>query len=407
MAGTRAAIVPALGRAITCAMVLACVSHAAAAALTDGLVGHWTFDNPGAPGHDSSPNANHGSLQPPGSGPVWTSDAAVGAGALNFDGADDHVLIPNESDYDLVNAVSYSAWVKTTSGTSWEGVITKHDDMNLQRHSTHDYLTWQTKGTTQYQTNGTSNVYDGEWHHVACTYNGSVKRIYVDNVLEGANPCAGSINNTATQVRIGSNGAVAYKEWLGFIDDVRIYDRAIDATEVRALYELGAGDSTPPAAPTGLAASPASSSQIDLDWDDNAEADLDHYEVHRGAAAGFTPSALTLVATTGPSAYSDTGLLPDTTYHYKVTAVDASVNVSAPSNEDAATTPTEAAPPLEPPMGYIGGGCGAGAAGETASAPVRLALLVAALALAVAGMARRPASRSCLRAALTHRHHSA
>ncbi|MFO8007471.1 MAG: fibronectin type III domain-containing protein, partial [Candidatus Brocadiia bacterium] len=89
-------------------------------------------------------------------------------------------------------------------------------------------------------------------------------------------------------------------------------------------------DTTPPAAPTNLTATAVSPSQIDLDWDDNTEPDLDSYNVYRDTvqiATGVTSSQ-----------YSDTGLSPSTQYCYTVTAVDTSGNESAESSQACATT---------------------------------------------------------------------
>ncbi|MFO8009156.1 MAG: carbohydrate-binding protein [Candidatus Brocadiia bacterium] len=90
------------------------------------------------------------------------------------------------------------------------------------------------------------------------------------------------------------------------------------------------GDTTPPAAPTGLTATAASDSQIDLDWDDNGESDLDSYNVYRDGSQIATGVA--------SSSYSDTGLSASTQYCYTVTAVDTSGNESTESAQDCATT---------------------------------------------------------------------
>jgi O-glycosyl hydrolase len=95
-------------------------------------------------------------------------------------------------------------------------------------------------------------------------------------------------------------------------------------------------DLTPPAAPTGLSAAAAGSSQIDLDWDDNTEPDLDSYRVYRDDTSG---GPYTQIASDVPSSdYSDTGLSAATTYYYVVTAVDTSTNESSASDEASATT---------------------------------------------------------------------
>ncbi len=84
-----------------------------------------------------------------------------------------------------------------------------------------------------------------------------------------------------------------------------------------------------PAAPTGLTAvEGAGDGEVDVDWDANSELDLDHYRVERDTSAFFGPDTFT-VDLPGTS-FLDTGLDPDT-YYYRVIAVDAGSNESAPS----------------------------------------------------------------------------
>ncbi|MFO8008211.1 MAG: hypothetical protein R6V05_10795, partial [Candidatus Brocadiia bacterium] len=107
------------------------------------------------------------------------------------------------------------------------------------------------------------------------------------------------------------------------------------------------GDTTPPAAPTNLSATMAGPTQIDLDWDDNAEPDLDSYNVYRSTTAGGPYGQV--ASDVGSSAYSDSGLTCETAYYYVVTAVDTSQNESAYSNEASATTDTcDTTPPAAP-----------------------------------------------------------
>ncbi|MFO8008227.1 MAG: PA14 domain-containing protein, partial [Candidatus Brocadiia bacterium] len=73
-----------------------------------------------------------------------------------------------------------------------------------------------------------------------------------------------------------------------------------------------------------------SSSQIDLDWDDNTEPDLDSYSVYRDGGQ--------IASGVASSSYSDTGLSASTQYCYTVTAVDTSSNESTESAQDCATT---------------------------------------------------------------------
>ncbi len=103
-------------------------------------------------------------------------------------------------------------------------------------------------------------------------------------------------------------------------------------------------ESTPPAAPTGLAATTGGTTSLSLDWDDNIEPDFDLYRIYRSTTSGFTPGPSTLVDTTTTSSYLDTGLTPDTTYYYVVIAFDVNNNPSVASSEASATTDKEETP---------------------------------------------------------------
>ena len=88
-------------------------------------------------------------------------------------------------------------------------------------------------------------------------------------------------------------------------------------------------DTTPPAKVTGLTANAISQTEIELNWNANTESDLDHYNVYRDGV---------LIATTTSTTYTDTGLTPETTYTYEVSAVDTSNNEGAKSDPASATT---------------------------------------------------------------------
>ncbi len=108
-------------------------------------------------------------------------------------------------------------------------------------------------------------------------------------------------------------------------------------------FPLGGGGgacTTVPGAPTGLAATAVSSSQINLSW--NAVAPPANcavtYSVFRSTANGFTPSGANQIASGLTSAvFQNTGLAASTTFFYRVEALDAA-GASAPSAQVSATT---------------------------------------------------------------------
>ncbi|MBY9005441.1 MAG: endo-1,4-beta-xylanase, partial [Candidatus Lokiarchaeota archaeon] len=112
---------------------------------------------------------------------------------------------------------------------------------------------------------------------------------------------------------------------------------------------IGPIDTEPPVAPTNLNVNAISSSEIDINWNDNTEIDLARYKIYRNIVQGFTPNENLLIAEITTNSYIDTGLTADTTYYYKVTAEDEWMNESNPSNEKSATThPPDLTPPTTP-----------------------------------------------------------
>ena len=106
----------------------------------------------------------------------------------------------------------------------------------------------------------------------------------------------------------------------------------------------GGGDTTAPSVPQSLAATPTSSTAIDLTW--NASADnsggsgVASYRVQRGGA--------TIAGSVAGTSYSDSGLTANTTYSYTVSAIDVAGNRSAESVAAQATTPADTTAPGVP-----------------------------------------------------------
>lgn len=198
---------------------------------TQGLVGYWTFnEGSGTTVGDQSGNGNTGTWN--GSGSHWGS-GKVDAYAGQFNGSSDYVQVSDSSSLDPASGITIAAWVKPTSG-GWRYIISKNLDSQymfrfdytapaalqfvVNSGAPGDWFISQSR----FQTNGT-------WYHVVGTYtNGSI-RIYRDGVLDISRSKSGSIANTNASLTIG-NG------FPGSIDDIRIYNRALSAAEVSAIY---------------------------------------------------------------------------------------------------------------------------------------------------------------------------
>ena len=110
-----------------------------------------------------------------------------------------------------------------------------------------------------------------------------------------------------------------------------------------------AADTTPPTAPTNLAATAASATQINLSWTASTDnVGVTGYKVERCSVAGC--ANFVQIATPTGITFNDTGLTASTSYSYRVRANDAAGNNSAYSNTASATTPAAAdtTPPTAP-----------------------------------------------------------
>ncbi len=104
-------------------------------------------------------------------------------------------------------------------------------------------------------------------------------------------------------------------------------------------------DTTPPATPTNLSATPGPD-RVALSWNPSSASDIAGYRVYRQAAGG----SFTRIASPTQSTFTDTGLAPSTHFSYRVTALDQLGNESAPATVQATT---KAPPDTDPPNATI------------------------------------------------------
>ena len=164
-------------RALSAAEVLA----RAATSATEGLVGSWGFDeSSGATAQDASGSGNNGTI----AGATRVAGRSGGK-ALNFDGVDDRVTVPDSASLDLSNRMTLEAWVRPSAlGSSWRTVAIKEQATDLVYGlyaasdtgvpTTHFYNGSHTMLT------GTGALTPGAWTHLASTYDGSTLRLFVN-----------------------------------------------------------------------------------------------------------------------------------------------------------------------------------------------------------------------------------
>jgi fibronectin type 3 domain-containing protein len=190
-------------------------------------------------------------------------------------------------------------------------------------------------------------------------FTGEEIRISVDIAFTGADI---DIEATLTDGRgdsttvIASVPAADYTgDYFGFVTRSRTRDFGAEPPTIKSApftmdyrsFWVTETDDTAPAAPTGLAAA-AGNSLVSLDWNDNAEGDLDTYTLYRSTTPGSYEDAL--VSGLSSSSYTDYLVDNDTTYYYTVTASDHHANESSQSADVFATPAAsiDTTPPAAP-----------------------------------------------------------
>jgi hypothetical protein len=190
-----------------------------------GLVAAYGFnEGAGAILTDRTGN-NNGAL----SGATWVPGRY--GSALSFNGIGDLVTITESPSLQLTNAFTLEAWVKpATTLSGWQDVIYKGNDNYFLDTSGMSVAGGVT--TTSSSSISGSTIAVNAWTHVAVTYDGSNLRIYVNGVLSNSAPKTGTIAASSYPLSIGGDRLYA-QYFKGTIDEVRIYNRALNQTEIQ------------------------------------------------------------------------------------------------------------------------------------------------------------------------------
>ena len=300
---------------------------------TNGLLGWWKFDeNTGTSVSDASGYSNTGTF----SNGAWGTGRSGYAGSFN--GTSSAVNM-GKGLIATANSFSVSCWVKMNSTSGFQTFVSQ-DGTNIsgfflqKKGSTGKFgfscLASDSNAAATLAADGTTTPTTGVWYHLIGVYDrpNSLLKLYVNGVLEST----GSFTTpwSATGVTTIGRGFFnnAQTDWVnGSIDDVRLYNRLLTASEIATIS----------AYPISVSAS-ANGTTATISW--AAFTNATSYNLYRSTTAGTEGGTPYQTGLTGTS-YADTSLTTGTTYYYKLSAVTAS-GESAQSNE-VSTTP-QAAP---------------------------------------------------------------
>jgi L-ascorbate metabolism protein UlaG (beta-lactamase superfamily)/N-acetylneuraminic acid mutarotase len=198
------------------------------------LMAHWKLDETAGTTANDSADSKDGALN---GNPIWLPAGGKIDGALQFDGADDHVSAPfvvNPAD----GPFSVFAWIK--DGMPGQVIISQIGGANwLSADSPEGKLMTDLSAPAgrfpPQPLTSQSVITDGDWHRVGLVWDGTSRILYVDDVEVAKDTQPGLAGSTGgLYIGAGKNleaGSFplgdASRHWSGLIDDVRIYGRAI------------------------------------------------------------------------------------------------------------------------------------------------------------------------------------
>ena len=221
--------------------------------IEDGLVAYWSFDNQADPLNDDSTSGTHDGTN---HGTSWTSNSAVGTGALSFDGSSNYVSIGHHADLDFTSSFTIATWFKTDNPSKSQHMVsTVIDGSNYPYNlivtpyqdgaETFGATTWNNDQGCVLQSSP-SSIEPNTWYFGVYTFDGNNYSLYLgdeNDITEVDN----SFNNPYDpptpykRFHFGRNPwGSAYFD--GILDEVRVYNKALSESEIQTLYDQGGGN---------------------------------------------------------------------------------------------------------------------------------------------------------------------
>ena len=171
-----------------------------------------------------------------------------------FDGTNDYIDFGSAEDLNLTNHFSIFAWVRLDEDTDEEGTVVGRDVNSARQYSlgtrghpygygTTPYYEFQGAGgaTVLFRGPGdfTQSLTLGEWHHLGITFDGTNYQAYLDGQVLATKSAEALPDAADTHLYLGGRQYVgSFNGHRGYIDEVRIYDRALSPAEVQTLYSM-------------------------------------------------------------------------------------------------------------------------------------------------------------------------
>jgi len=234
----------------TTLLITTVVLGMAASAAMGKLVAYYPLDEgSGTKIVDASGNGHDGTVE--NGAATWINGQTGFGKAIFFDGTNPAVGFVNCGTWNPsagTGKLSVTFWVQYNgTNANYQGVIAKRDGWDPETPSP---MMWyiecnQSSGAMGLARRGSyppgaGTPPTGKWTHIAFTFDGTTVRSYMNGTEVGNGAFSFGPLTTAT-IYIGCDNGGGYNGFNGAIDDVRLYDNALTADEVKAAMQPGAG----------------------------------------------------------------------------------------------------------------------------------------------------------------------
>lgn len=212
---------------------------------SDGGVSYWTLDEDSGTTATDSWGTNDGTVTGATVGVTGVRDTAY-----DFDGTDD--LIDVSSLPDLSTGYTISTWGNFDSNSTVQHPIThQYTDSDMlfrfefSSAAAGSVEFGHTVAGTFSELVSTTTLAANEWYHLAFTSDGTNRRIYINGEVDSEDAPGTPDYSTNQRFSLGARERYAGSSWAtdvymdGSLDDVRVYNRALDPAEVAQVYRYG------------------------------------------------------------------------------------------------------------------------------------------------------------------------